>query len=152
MITDRLREVIEPGVNALGYELVLLEYEPRKKRGLLRIYIDHDSGVGLKDCEAVSRQVSAILDVEDPIANQFDLEVSSPGIDRPLVKEDHFKKVIGQNIRFNTHDYYLGRRRFLGNLLGVENGQIIVEADNEQYEIPISDIDKARLEPDWSKI
>ncbi len=136
-------------MEALGYELLLLEQTHNEKEAVLRLYIDAPGGILLEDCEQVSRQVSLILDLEDPIRSAYALEVSSPGADRPLVKAQHFNAVLKQEVRVVTHDYILGRRRFKGPLLEVAEEQIVVEVDGEEYDIPLANIESARLVPNF---
>jgi len=146
MITQRIEELLKPSINALGYELVALELDAK----VLRIYIDQAAGITVDDCARVSRQVSAVLDVEDPVAGAYTLEVSSPGLDRPLVKVDDFKRHVGEKIRVRTHEAVLGRKNFTGELVSAENELIVVEVDNEQYELAYSNIAKARCVPEFS--
>lgn len=114
---------------------------------LLRIYIDKESGIELKDCERVSRQVSAVMDVEDPIAREYTLEVSSPGADRPLYKLEHFKAFAGNKIKVRLRVAFEGRRKFSGLLKGVEEDEVVLEVDNEEYLLPYELIDKANVVP-----
>lgn len=144
-----LTELLESPIEAMGYELVLIEQTHNQKDAVLRLYIDAPGGILLEDCEQVSRQVSLILDVEDPIRGAYVLEVSSPGADRPLTKPAHFEACRGETVRVQTHDYILGRRRFKGELLEVGDTQMVVEVDGEEYEIPFAAVDTARLVPDF---
>jgi len=146
----RLEQIIESGVSALSYELVAVEYVPRQGNSMLRVYIDSPDGITLEDCEKASRQLSALLDVEDPISGRFTLEVSSPGIDRPLVKPAHFEKYCGERVKVSTHNLHLGRKRFTGQLTEVSETGIVVEVDGEAYDLPFTDINNARLSPQWS--
>ncbi len=132
----------------MGYELVGVERLPQPRRGmLLRLYIDHEDGITLADCERVSHQVSGILDVEDPIPGEYLLEVSSPGLDRPLVKREHFERFIGSVVRLQLHRPLNGRRRFKGKLLAVTEEDITVEDSGEHYTLPLGAIERARLVP-----
>ena len=147
-MTD-LRGLLEPSIESLGYELLLLEQTHNESQAILRVYIDAPGGNLLEDCERVSRQISLILDLEDPIRGAYALEVSSPGADRPLVKPEHFQAVLEHQIRVVSHDYILGRRRFKGQLLAVNDGHIIIEVDGEEYDVPLAGIDTARLVPEF---
>ncbi len=147
-MTD-LRGLLEPSIESLGYELLLLEQTHNEKDAVLRVYIDAPGGILLEDCEQVSRQISLILDLEDPIRGAYALEVSSPGADRPLVKPEHFTRVLNQEIRILTRDYILGRRRFKGRLITVEDEQLVIEVDGEEYDIPLEGIETARLVPNF---
>ena len=147
-----LRTMIEPGIRALGYELVDVEYAPASGRNLLRIYIDHPAGITVDDCAKVSRQVSAALDVEDPISEAYTLEVSSPGLDRPLVKREDFERFAGASIKVRMREAVMERRNFKGLLVGVEGDVvegdvIVVDVDQERYRLPIARIERARLVP-----
>ena len=144
-----LHALLTSPVEAFGYELLLLEQTHNDKDAVLRVYIDAPGGILLEDCEQVSRQISLILDLEDPIRGAYALEVSSPGADRPLVKAEHFKAVLNQEVRVVTHDYILGRRRFKGRLLEVNEEQIVIEVDGEEYDIPLVSLDSARLVPNF---
>src|SRR5579871_4848897 len=122
---ETLLKLLEPAIEALGYELVELEFPPH----LLRIYIDREGGVTVDDCEIVSRQVSAVLDVEDPIPGAYTLEVSSPGLDRPLRKVADFARFAGEQARIELTLPIEGRRRFSGTLKGCEAEEVSIEVD-----------------------
>ena len=138
---DRLIELLEGPVQALGYELVDVE----ARNGLLRVYIDQEAGINLDDCELVSRQLSAVLDVEDPMPGRFVLEVSSPGLDRPLRTLEHFRRYRDQVVRVKLNQSRDGRRNFKGRLLRVEKTDIFVEVDNETFRVALSDVASAQL-------
>lgn len=141
-----VRGVVEP----MGYEFVGLEYLSRPKSGhLLRVYIDIERGVLLDDCEAVSRQLSAVLDVEDPISGEYALEVSSPGLDRPLFELAHFSRFEGQTAKVTLMRPIDGRRRFKGIIEAVAGEEIKMLVDGEVVVLPFSDIEGARLVPDF---
>ena len=146
-----LKRMFEPIAEALGFELVAVELQGASKNSLLRLYIDGDNGVTIYDCALVSRQVSALLEVEDPIKGDYTLEVSSPGIDRPLVEKAHFQRVMGERIKVRCNEYLLGRRRFTGRLLGLSPETISMEVDGEIFDIPFSIIEKARLDQELWK-
>lgn len=145
-----LYDLLEPVVNALGCELVGIEYLPQGRRSVLRVYIDKAEGVTVDDCSAVSYQVSGLLDVEDPIREQYTLEVSSPGLDRLLFKAEHFARYAGHLARVRTRIPREGRRNFTGVIAGCRDGLLIMEVDGETVELPLSEIDKARLVPELS--
>jgi len=144
-----LRDMLEPGIRALGFELVDVEYTSGHGHNVLRIYIDHPDGVTVDHCAAVSRQASAVLDVEDPISEAYVLEVSSPGLDRPLVKREDFERHAGETVKVRMHQGVAGRRNFKGTLVGVQGDQILVEVDQERFSLPMKDIERARLVPRW---
>ena len=139
--------MLEPTVERLGYELADLEVRLGGKGGLVRIFIDKPDGIGLDDCEKVSRAVSAILDVEDPVPGNYDLEVSSPGLDRKLTKVGHFQRVIGETVKVQMRFPIEGRRRFRGTLVSVDDENIVVEVDGESHRLSLATIDTARLVP-----
>ncbi len=145
-VESRLRDMLEPTVTGMGYELVMVELARGGR--LLRLYIDAPEGIGLSDCEAVSHQVSGLLDVEDPIHSRYSLEVSSPGLDRPLVKPEHFVRFAGQRVRVRMQVPRNGRRNFTGTLGAVQDGVLTLEVDGEQYRLPLEDIAAARLVPE----
>ena len=145
-----LLKLIEPVVEGLGYECVGIEYNPHPKHGLLRIFIDREQGVGMEDCTAVSHQVSGVLDVEDPIAGEYNLEVSSPGMDRPLFKIEHFKQFIGHRAKVNLFKPVEGRRNITGLIEKVDDGDVYLQQDGQVYVVLFQTMSKARLEPDYS--
>lgn len=145
-----LLKLIEPVVEGLGYECVGVEYNPHPKHGLLRIFIDREHGVGMEDCTTVSHQVSGVLDVEDPIAGEYNLEVSSPGMERPLFKIEHFKQFIGHRAKVNLFKPVEGRRNITGLIEKVEEGDVYLQQDGQVYVVPFQTMSKARLEPDYS--
>ena len=143
-----LWSLIEPVVEGLGYEVVEIEYHPHPKDGLLRVYIDREQGIQLEDCTAVSRQISALLDVEDPISGHFNLEVSSPGLDRPLRKAEDYERFVGESVKIKLGMPTLeGQRNFTGKLLGLKDNEVVLEVDGETHYLPLGGIDKARLVP-----
>ena len=137
--------LIEPVLEPEGIELVELEFKLERGRWVLRLYIDTPTGVTLKECELVSRQVGALLDMEDPIRQPYNLEVSSPGINRVLRKEKDFRLFAGSPVRIRTRIKMNGRRNFLGILQGMENEKIILDMDGERIEIEPDAIEKAQL-------
>ena len=143
-----LRKLIEPAVTVLGYELVGVEFI-HGKSGLLRIYIDHDDGIGVDDCKAVSYQVSGLLDVEDPIRGHYTLEVSSPGLDRPLFRARDYERFAGHEVKLRLSVPVDGRRRFTGTLVGLRDEQVVVKMEDEELVVPLHEIDQARLVPDY---
>lgn len=145
-----LTGMIRDAVEGLGYELLGVEYLSRAKAGhLLRIYIDSEQGVGLGDCEKVSHQVSGVLDVEDPIAGGYALEVSSPGLDRPLFEKAHFERFVGQVVRLKLNAAMHGRSNFKGPIVGVEGDDLLVEVDGESVRLPLARVASARLVPEF---
>jgi ribosome maturation factor RimP len=146
MLRDRLVELLAPVVSDLGYELWELEYT-MQSGGLLRLYIDSAEGISVDDCERVSRAVSAAMDEADPIASNYTLEVSSPGLDRVLRTPEHFARFAGEQVRVETRQPVGGRKRFVGKLTEVAGGTITLAVDGGIVSLPVDGIHKARLEP-----
>ena len=144
-----IQNVIEPAVTSLGYELVGIEYLSQGRRSLLRIYIDHEAGINLDDCQRVSHQVSGVLDVEDVVHGQYSLEVSSPGLDRPLFTMEQFKRFLGSEVKLRLTVAVNGRRKFTGILRSVDDANVLLQVDEEQVSLPFSDIEKANLVPNY---
>ena len=142
-----LRGLLESSIENMGYELVHLELAGQGKNAILRIYIDAPGGIQVDDCESVSRHVSALLDVEDPLSGSYVLEVSSPGLDRPLVNPGHFKQFLGDQARIVMATHILGRRRFTGQMVVADDEMVVVEVDGESFELPYKDMESARLDP-----
>ena len=147
MTRDEVIELLEPTIVQLGYELSDLEVKLGGKHGVLRVFIDHPEGIGLDDCEQVSTAVSAILDVEDPLPGHYDLEVSSPGLDRKLTKVEHFQRFAGETVKVQMRFPVEGRRRFRGTLVSSDEENIVVEVDGVSHTLPVATIDTARLVP-----
>ncbi len=147
-IQNQLTEMFEPVVIGLGYELAGLEYRPNPNYGLLRIYIaKKEGGITADDCAVVSRQISGVLDVEDPIPGHFNLEVSSLGINRPLFKFADYEIFTGEPVKIQLDGLYEGRRKFNGTILGVNKDahNVLIEENDEKFEVPFDRISKARL-------
>lgn len=144
---DTLVELIKPVVESLECELWGLEYFSHGQQSTLRIFLEREGGVQLEDCERVSRQVSAVMDVEDPIAGEYTLEVSSPGMDRPLYSVEQFERYKGEMVKIQLRVPFEGRRKFTGTLNGVEGDEVLVVVDNSEYLLPIESIDKANVIP-----
>lgn len=147
-VPTNVQIVMESVVTSLGYELVGAEYLTQGRGGLLRVYIDSEGGVTLDDCQRVSHQLSGVLDVEDVIRNQYQLEVSSPGLDRPLFTAEHFTRFVGHRVKLKLAVPMDGRRKLRGVLRGVQGEQVLMEIDDQEVALPLSTIDKANLIPD----
>jgi ribosome maturation factor RimP len=146
---DRLESLLAPVVEDLGYEYVGIEYSSNPKNRVLRLYIDQpETGIGLEDCETVSREVSALLDVEEPIPGQYTLEVSSPGVERPLFTAEHFERFVGEVAAVQMLSPVEGRRKFKGVIVAVEGEEVCLDVDGTQWRLPIAGMAKARLTPD----
>lgn len=148
MTSAELAELLEPTVEGLGYELTDLEAKLAGGSGVVRVFIDKPGGVDLTDCEQVSLAVSALLDVEDPIPGNYELEVSSPGLNRKLTKVTHFQRFMGETVKVQMRFPIDGRKRFRGKLTSANEEIIEVEVDGKPYALPLATIDIARLVPD----
>lgn len=144
---DQLTALLEPVVESMGCQLWGLEYFSQGRHSTLRLYIDHPDGIGLAECERVSRQVSSVLDVEDPIAGEYTLEVSSPGMDRPLYTLEQFARYLGEQVAVRLRSAFEGRRKFQGELRAVEGDEVVVVVDEHEYVLPIELIEKANIIP-----
>ena len=146
-VDSTLKALLQPVVEALDCELWGLQLEAGGKRKLLRIYIDREEGIGVEDCERVSRQSGAVLDVEDAISGEYVLEVSSPGMDRPLYELAQYERYIGEDVSLRLRFPYDGRRNFKGRLVGVDGDEIILVVADPEYLFPVEGIDKANVVP-----
>ena len=158
---DKARDIaalLAPTVQTLGVELLGVEYLPAPGGATLRLYIDvpvaeaSTRAVGIEDCEAVSREVSAQLDVEDPISGHYTLEVSSPGIDRPLFEAAQFARFAGEQAKVGLKLPQDGRRRLTGRIVSVEGDSVTFDVDGAAFTVAIDNIEKARLVPDWAAL
>lgn len=157
--TDQLQDLLAPTATALGLELLGIEYLPQPGGSLLRLYIDlpesevgaeaAERSVGIDECEKMSREVSAVLDIEDPISGNYTLEVSSPGIERPLFTAAQFARFVGESAKVGLKLPQDGRRRLQGRIVAVEGDTIRFDIDGTPFEVAHSNIEKARIAPDW---
>lgn len=148
---EQLISLLESEIEMLGYELAELELNLGHGHGTVRLFIDSPAGITLEDCERVSHQVEGLLDVEDPIPGDYNLEVSSPGADRKLVKPEHFDRFAGSMIKARLRRLVDGRRRVRGQLLGREGNRIEVRSDDLTISVDLDDVETARLVPDWNE-
>ena len=148
-LEQRLTEMLTPPVEALGFEMVGVEFVRAGKHSTLRVYIDHPEGITVDHCADVSHQVSAVLDVEDPISTEYNLEVSSPGMDRPLFKEAHYQACIGEIVTVRLRVPMDNRRNFKGVLIACEAGNITVNVDGQTFVLAIANIEKGNLVPSF---
>ncbi|KPU83646.1 ribosome maturation protein RimP [Psychromonas sp. PRT-SC03] len=146
-LEQRLTDMFTPSVEDLGYELVGIEYTRAGKHSILRVYIDQDAGILVDDCAAVSRQISALMDVEDPITNEYTLEVSSPGLERPLFSATHYQSFIGSEVKIQLRMPIQNRRRWKGIIASVEGEIISVNVDGTLERFALSNIQKANIVP-----
>ncbi|HHJ4328264.1 TPA: ribosome maturation factor RimP [Klebsiella pneumoniae] len=144
---EQLQAMLAPVVESLGYQCWGVEFISQGRHSLLRVYIDHADGILVDDCEVVSRQLSAVLDVEDPISSEYTLEVSSPGMDRPLFTLEQFALHAGEQVKIKLRSPFDGRRNFQGLLRGVEEQDVVVLVDEHEFLLPVELIDKANIIP-----
>lgn len=145
MKQQEIEAMLKPLIDDLGYELWGCEYLPQGKHSLLRLYIDKPEGINIDDCEQVSRQVSAFLDVEDPIPGNYSLEVSSPGIPRPIFQKEQYKRYLGYAIQVKLYKPINGHRKLSGIIVSTNDDVLILKVGEEQVELQFSQIVKANL-------
>lgn len=142
---ELLTGLVTPVAIALGYELWGIEYISSGKQTIVRIYIDAENGIDVDDCAKLSRQVSSVFDVEDPILGEYSLEVSSPGMDRPLFTLEQFRRYIGEQVKVRLRTPFDGRRKFAGRLTAIEDDELVIAVDEHEYLLPFDAIDKANV-------
>lgn len=145
----QLAELLAPVVESMGFIYWGLEFIPQGRHSLLRVFIDHADGILVDHCAAVSRQLGAVLDVEDPIAQDYTLEVSSPGMDRPLFTLEQFQQYAGHIIDVRLRMPFEGRRKYKGQLIGIEQEDVVLVVDEHEYLLPVELIDKANVVPQF---
>ena len=143
-----LVDLLGPLIRAMGYELLGIEQLAQGRHSVIRIYIDRAAGITLSDCEQVSEQVTGLLDVEDPVKGSYNLEVSSPGLDRPLFTLEHFRRYQGSEARVQLRSKLDGRRKLSGRIESVEGETVVIDMDGIVYRVPAELIEKARLVAD----
>lgn len=148
-LEKKLTEMLQAPVEAVGFELVGIEFIRAGKHSTLRLYIDSENGVEVDDCAKVSHQVSAVLDVEDPITAEYNLEVSSPGMDKPLFKPAHYQQVVDQTISVKLQMPQDGRRNYKGLLKSCDERNFIIVVDKDEFELAYDNVLKANLVPDF---
>ena len=141
-----LGNLLEPAINALGCSLWGIEYVPQGKHSLVRVYLEKEGGINVEDCAQVSRQISSIFDVEDPISGEYTLEVSSPGLDRVLYSLDQYKEYLGWHVRIRLRENFENRRKFTGQLKAIVDEELVLIIGDEEYTIPFELVEKANLE------
>lgn len=157
-IVERITELVEPVLDEKGFELVLLEYRREGREMVLRLFVDREGGITLDNCAEISREVSVLLEVEDPISCAYRLEVSSPGIDRPLTRPADYERFrtrlakIRMSVKCDPDQRGHQRKTFVGKLLGLRDGMVLLEQTDKKgglVELPLSDIERANLEIDF---
>lgn len=143
-----LVKLLQPVISGLGYEMLGVEQFPQGRDSLVRIYIDRESGISLDDCERVSEQVTGILDVEDPVKGSYCLEVSSPGLDRPLFTLEQCRRYLGRDIHVRLRSKLQGRRKLTGRLTALQGETVVIDESGTQYDVPADMIERASLVPE----
>jgi len=144
--TEQLKELLAPVVEDLGYTLWGIQYL-QGRGAVLRLFIDHDDGINVDDCALVSHEVSGVLDVEDPVPGDYNLEVSSPGLDRPLFELSHFERYQGESVQLTLLAPVAGKRKMTATLVAVDGDTLVMELEGESLRVPYSQVDRARLQP-----
>ena len=145
MIQDKIEELIKPSIESMGYELWGTEYLAQGRHSLLRVYIDKEDGIGISDCEKVSHQISALLDVEDPISGNYSLEVSSPGIPRPMFSNWQYERYINSHVQIKLFKPVDSKRKFTGIIVAVKDNILVLDVDGVKQDFIFSNIAKAIL-------
>ena len=148
---SRLTALLEPTVSGLGYELLGIEHQRSSGSQLIRLFIDQESGITADDCERVSRQVGDVLDVEGAVSGEYMLEVSSPGLGRPLFTLQQHTRFIGQIISLQLRALVDGRRRLKGELLDVTRDALVVLVDDKRFHVPFQSVERSKLIHDWTR-
>lgn len=144
----QLEDILRPVVEGLGFEFWGLEFRSHGRHAKLRVFIDDaENGITIDDCEKVSRQVSGVMDVEDPIQTEYTLEVSSPGMDRPLFRLEQYEAFVGYKVQLKLRMAFEGRRKFQGLIKGVEGDEVVIVVDDHEYLLPFDSIEKANIVP-----
>lgn len=144
-LENTLFSLLKPAVESCGFVLWGIEYLPQGKHALLRVYIDHENGITVDDCGEVSQQVSAVLDVEDPITAPYNLEVSSPGLDRYLFLAEQYQAYCGSQVKLTLTTLVEGRRRYAGYIERADSEQVVLQVDQQQVSIPLNYVQKAKV-------
>jgi ribosome maturation factor RimP len=150
-VPDTLAELLAPTVEGLGYDLLGIERRRSEIGAVVRLYIDSEHGIAVEDCVKVSRQVSDILDVEQTISGEYTLEVSSPGLDRPLFTPDQYRAYIGAEVKVRLRTLLKGRRRLSGKLVDATEEFVTIGIGEERFDVPYNLVEHARLDPQWSQ-
>lgn len=148
-VKDELKSLVAPVVESMGFVFWGLEFLGQGRHSRLRIFIDHADGINVEQCAQVSRQVSSVMDVEDPISQEYTLEVSSPGMDRPLFELEQFIEYQGHVVQIRLHSPFEGKRKYKGLIKAVEEHDVVIEADGYEFLLPIEMIDKANVVPQF---
>ncbi|MEQ8230356.1 MAG: ribosome maturation factor RimP [Gammaproteobacteria bacterium] len=150
-MADRLQALLEPTITGLGYELLGIERARHGESQLLRLYIDQPEGITVEDCERVSRQVGDVLEAERALRDDYTLEVSSPGLDRPLFTLEQHRRFLGEQVQLRLRNLVDGRRRLVGRLREVNADALVLEVDGAGFTVPYDEVERSRLVPDWDR-
>lgn len=151
--TAQLQALLAPIVEEAGFALWAVEYVLSRGSGVLRVFIEHSERlIVVEDCVLVSRAISAAFEVNDPVPGEYNLEVSSPGFDRPLCTLAHFERFVGSQVRLETLLPKAGRKRYRGEILAVDGQNVVLKVDQQRFEIGFAEVAKARVVPDFSKL
>ncbi|MCK9237506.1 MAG: ribosome maturation factor RimP [Thiopseudomonas sp.] len=146
---QKLQDLLAPIVEALEFQCWGVEFISQGRHSVLRIYIEHENGITVDNCELVSRQLSAVLDVEDPVSGEYTLEVSSPGMDRPLFTLEQYAAYVGQQVKIKLRAPVEERRHYQGMIRGIEEDDVVVQVDSYEYLLPFELIEKANIVPNY---
>ena len=146
---QQIQQMLEPTVAALGFDLWGVEYLSQGRHSVLRVYIEHEKGISVDDCAAVSEQISGVLDVEDPVKGDYSLEVSSPGLDRPLFEKGHFEQFVGRVARVKLNVAVEGRSNYKGTIIEVDGDEVVLQVEGESVRLPLAQLSSARLVPQF---
>jgi ribosome maturation factor RimP len=133
----------------MGCRLWGVEFLSQGRHGLLRVFIDREEGITVEDCEKVSRQIGVLLDVEDPMPGPYTLEVSSPGMDRRLFEAEQYEEYKGAKVKIRLRTNFEGRRNFTGRLMGIEDGDLVLQVDEDELVLPLESVDRASVVPEF---
>lgn len=150
LIKSDLEEIIKPTIDDMGFELWGLDYSTKSGNTFLRIFIESEKGITVEDCANVSRRLSILLDVEDPINGEYDLEISSPGMSRQFYTLKQYQRFIGFNIKLKLHFSFDGRKKFKGLLVGIKDGELVIRDGEDEFFIPFESIYKGCMDPQFN--
>lgn len=151
MRTEEINQLIGPVIEGMGFEYVGCEFFPQMSRALLRVYVDCEGGINLDQCAEVDRQISGVLEVENAISGAYVLEVSSPGLDRPLFTQEQYARFIGHKVKVRVHNPIDGQRNFVGKLQQLADEKVVIASESEHWELPFVEIEKAHLVVDFGE-
>ena len=145
MVENKIEQLLRPLIQDMGYELWGCEYLAQGRHSVLRIYIDKPDGIDIDDCQQVSHAVSAMLDVEDPIPGHYSLEVSSPGVPRPIFYSWQYQRYLGEVVQIKLYHPFEGRRKYVGTIVSADEAEVVIHSGESEQHFPVSNIVKANL-------